>query len=179
MAKGGGEQKQVRPGGPEAKQDVSTVCSAEFCFFRLIITVLEICTDLFVKCRGPETSTLLHTSAFFPPKKWTSIRVGQIAYSGILMRTSLPVGGAYKLSRCCTHMGPPAATCCPSFLSPSLTLWVKGAVKLNWVAQTRPGTDYENPLRSLHSLLFLPLSTRQTQAITQLDNDINVPASFA
>lgn len=55
--------KQVRPGGPEAKQDVSKVCSTEFCFFRLIITVLEICTDLFAKCRGPETSTLLHTSA--------------------------------------------------------------------------------------------------------------------
>lgn len=29
------------------------------------------------------------------------------------------------------------------------------------------------------SLLFLPLSSRQTQATTQRDSDINVPASFA
>lgn len=75
-------------------------------------------------------------------------------------------------------------------LSPSLPLWGKGAVKLSlcwaqlsspWgtVAWTTPGPDCKNSLWCLLSLLFLPLSSRQTQAITQLDNDINVPASSA
>ena len=103
----------------------------------------------------------------------------------------LPVGGGSMRLPGAAHMGPPASTHCPSFLSPSLTWWEKEAVRLRLsvghscpltrgaVAQTRPGMDCKSPLGCPLSLLFLPLSSRQTQATTQLGNDINVPVSLA
>lgn len=110
------------------------------------------------------------------------------------MRTSLPVDEVCVPTRCCTHMGLPTIAPWPASLSLSLTLWGKEAIKLTlcwpwlssalgppWgtVAQTRPDTDYKSPLWSRLPLLSLPLSSRQTQNITQLGNDINVLASFA